>query len=77
MRVAPRIISRANELAPSERYCTCCQRPLRKKVAHLELDQRTDVYHDFGGVPPDKSQGWFPFGIACARKLIAKARGEQ
>ncbi len=56
-----------------ERHCTCCARYLKGRIAYLELDQRTNTYHDFGGVPLSKSQGWFPFGLACARKQIAKA----
>ncbi len=54
----------------SERYCTCCERRIKGKVAWLELDQRTDTYHDRGDVPPEKSQGWFPFGLTCARKAL-------
>ena len=26
---------------------------------------------DFGGVPTEKSQGWFPFGMTCARNQLA------
>lgn len=58
----------------SEKYCTCCGRQLKGKCAWLELDQRTNTYHDNGDVPPDQSQGWFPFGIACARKKL-RAQG--
>lgn len=52
--------------------CTCCDRWLNGRVRMLELDHRTMTYHDLGGVPPDKSQGWFPFGISCARRLVAE-----
>lgn len=69
-RTEPRIISNASEMDPVERYCTCCKQRLTKKVAWLELDQRTDRYHDCGGVPEDKSQGWFPFGMTCARNKL-------
>lgn len=63
----------AYELSEGERYCTCCGRDLSGgAIRMLELDQRSDTYHDFGDVPNDKSQGWFPFGLGCARKLIAK-----
>ena len=56
-------------------YCTCCNRKLHKdRIVFLELDQRTDTYHNFGGVPDDKSQGWFPFGPDCAKAEIAKAK---
>jgi len=71
--VALRVTAHANELKPSERYCTCCQQRLARRIAWLELDQRTNAYHDLGGVPPDKSQGWFPFGLTCARNLKRKA----
>src|ERR1044072_1501777 len=65
----PRVVANAtNDLEASQRWCTCCERPLRGKFAWLELDQRTDTYHDRGGVPADRSQGWFPFGMTCARK---------
>lgn len=63
----------AYELLESERWCTCCKRDLSGgAVRMLELDQRSDTYHDFGDVPEDRSQGWFPFGLTCARKLVAK-----
>lgn len=71
----PRVVSEASELEPAQRHCTCCQRPLRRKVAWLELDQRTDLYHDCGGVPSDKSQGWFAFGIGCAKTLLSATGG--
>lgn len=61
------------DLEPQERWCTCCNARLSGRFAWLELDQRIDAYHDLGGVPPEKSQGWFPFGLTCARK--AKEHG--
>lgn len=64
----------ATDLGESERYCTCCGRDLTGHAARmLELDQRTDTYHDFRDVPGDRSQGWFPFGLTCAKKKIAEA----
>jgi hypothetical protein len=63
------------ELDHANRYCTCCQRDLTGHAFRwLELDQRTNTYHDFGGVPEDRSQGWFPFGLKCAKRLITKAK---
>jgi hypothetical protein len=54
----------------TDESCTCCGRSLNhKKIAWLELDQRDDTYHARQDVPPEKSQGWFPFGQACARKV--------
>lgn len=59
------------ELSPGERYCTCCKRDLSGHAFRwLELDQRTQTYHDDQNVPPDRSQGWFPFGLTCAKKLV-------
>lgn len=60
-------------LPESDRYCTCCERDLSGHAfRYLELDQRSDTYHDFNDVPAERSQGWFPFGLTCARKLVAK-----
>jgi hypothetical protein len=61
----------ASRLAISERYCTCCNRQLTGRIRWLELDQRNGTYHDREDVPPEKSQGWFPFGMSCARKAVA------
>lgn len=71
----PRVTGKASEIHQSERYCTCCKKPLSGKVAWLELDQRTNDYHDDGGVPPEQSQGWFPFGMTCAKKENARHTG--
>lgn len=76
VRTEPRVIDAGpDEMATDARWCTCCKRPLTRQIAWLELDQRTDTYHDFGGVPPSQSQGWFPFGMTCARKLLKRAAG--
>lgn len=73
----PRVTADAYaDLSKDQRYCTCCERPLVRKFAWLELDQRGYVYHDFGGVPPSQSQGWFPFGMTCAKRLLGKAVSE-
>jgi hypothetical protein len=51
----------AQSLDRAERYCTCCKRDLTgHAVRMLELDQRSNTYHDHGGVPEGHSQGWFP-----------------
>lgn len=66
-----RVTAPAGEInPPSERFCTCCEKPLKGIVAWLELDQRTNTYHDLGGIPPERSQGWFAFGTTCAKKLL-------
>jgi hypothetical protein len=54
-------------------HCLRCGRKLDAKV-QLELDQRTNEYHDFGGVPANCSQGWFDFGPDCAEALRTRAR---
>lgn len=69
----PRIVSHPDKSEKHE--CTSCGKKLTGRVAWLELDQRTNTYHDFGGVPSDKSQGWFPFGVSCARAILAKVEG--
>jgi hypothetical protein len=70
----PRVVADAySDLEKAKRWCTCCERPLVRKFAYLELDQRFNVYHDFGGVPPLQSQGWFPFGMTCAKRLLGEA----
>ncbi len=71
--VVLRIIAAADEIPEVDRTCTCCNRRLSGKVAWLELDQRTGKSHDHGGGPADKSQGWFPCGLRCARNEVAKA----
>lgn len=68
----PRQIGRADEIDPSNRSCTRCGEPLKGPAAWLELDQRDNTYHDREDVPEDRSQGWFPFGLDCARRIIAK-----
>lgn len=74
MTKAPRIIFKADELPKDSRVCTCCGKTLSGRAAYLELDQRTNTYHDEGGVPADKSQGFFPFGMTCAKNKLAEHR---
>src|SRR5690606_9006 len=76
-RITPRVTCPASEVDADCRFCTCCERPLKGTAAWLELDQRTTTYHDFGGVPVDKSQGWFPFGMTCAKNELRKAKAAQ
>ena len=72
----PKHISDASQLEEPERFCTCCEKRLKRKFAWLELDQRDNTYHDRGDVPSDQSQGWFPFGMTCAKRKLAEAKGE-
>lgn len=59
---------KTSDLGVGNRTCACCGRELSAIAVMLEHDQRDDTYHDRGDVPADKSQGWFPFGLKCARK---------
>ena len=67
----------ASDLSPSERFCRCCEKALRGKTRWLELDQRTNTYHDLGNVPSEQSQGWFSFGLTCAKKLVAEHKARR
>ena len=69
---ALRIVGPASELEPSQRYCTCCERRLTNKVAWLERHTTKGFYSDRGDIPEEYSQGWFPFGLACAEKMNGK-----
>jgi hypothetical protein len=66
--IGPRVTDKAN--GEKQIYCTCCTRRLKGKFAWLEYDQDKTRYTDSGMV--ENSQGWFPFGMTCAKKLIAK-----
>lgn len=70
---------RAIDLGPADddRRCTCCGRSLTGAARMLELDQRTGFYHDFRDVPEGSSQGWFPFGLSCSRRMRAKAEASR
>lgn len=54
-------------------HCLRCGKKLRQ-IVQLELDQRVNEYHNFGGVPDGESQGWFEFGPDCAEILCQRAR---
>jgi len=52
-------------------YCENCGRELNpKKIKWLELDTRTNTFTD-DELPEQYSQGGFPFGIACAKRVLA------
>jgi hypothetical protein len=56
--------------------CDCCGKPLAwGRTVWLEHDQRIGAFHDYElGVPEADSLGWFPFGPACAARLLKEAR---
>lgn len=61
---------------PGPHYCTRCGEPLNPdKMVWLELNWETGKYAAVGMVPEDQSQGRFPFGAACARRVM-KSGGE-
>ena len=68
------------KLTPTRQHqCTRCGEWLHSnRVTWLELDKRSGLYWPTDGqVGPENSQGWFPFGTACAKTQIfnqAKAR---
>lgn len=53
--------------------CEKCNQLLSKDVVWLALDQRTHTYTDNeDGIPEDLKMGYFPFGVDCAKKMIAE-----
>lgn len=68
-----RILPKGNN--GKEGCCIRCGKKLNmSECVGLELDQRIDEYHDFGGVPEELSQGCFDFGPDCAEILRKRAR---
>jgi hypothetical protein len=69
---------KGNDRHYGDDVCTRCGRSITEKHGgkrvQLELDQWLNEYHDFGGVNPEHSQGWFDFGPSCAEKLRQRAR---
>jgi len=52
--------------------CTKCSAVLTSsQIVWLELNFETGIFSREAG-PLDKSQGWFPFGRNCARRLISE-----
>jgi hypothetical protein len=59
------------DLKTESRFCTCCEKRLRGRFAWLEKDCLVAgrYYANAGEVAPERSQGWFPFGMTCAKKV--------
>ncbi len=57
-------------------HCEHCSRELQDetKTVWLEKSFKTNRWYAAHGCPPDESQGHFPFGEACARKVLKEAR---
>lgn len=58
--------------AKAGEQCTYCGRKLVGIIRLLELDMRDQRYKDSQDVPLKESQGWFPFGLACAKRMLRK-----
>ena len=58
--------------------CQRCGQDLNpKQIEWMELDSHTGLYHIDGfnsEGDPDRSQGWFPFGTACAKTQTKEQR---
>lgn len=54
-------------------YCQRCGERIKPgREVWLEMNSRTGTYHRTEDeVPASESQGWFPFGAACAKSVIA------
>ena len=61
--------------------CECCERELNPKtLTWLELNAVTCEYARPGKAKwsdSDESQGCFPFGQACARRILKSQRGSK
>lgn len=58
--------------ATEKYYCECCEKALNPEtMVWLELNTITARYHREGEVPEAESQGSFPFGKACAKRVLA------
>jgi len=58
-----------------EQWCTRCKQRLHnpKTTFWLELSCATNEFHEIGSgkIPPEESQGEFPFGTRCWRLVLA------
>jgi hypothetical protein len=66
----PTKIENVQNLDRAYHFCTCCGRKLKGKVAMLEFSTKHCQYFDAGVVAENDSQGFFPFGMSCARKVL-------
>ena len=58
------------DLEPSQRFCTRCEKPLKRTFAWCERNCLTGEYFtSHGNVAENESQGWFPFGLDCAKRI--------
>jgi hypothetical protein len=57
-----------------DRTCARCGKRHLGAFVWLELNTVTGTYHEPGTVPPEQSQGLFPFGGQCAKQAIKGKR---
>lgn len=54
-----------------QQHCERCGEALKEgRIVWLELNSHTGRYAKADSVPPEQSQGHFPFGATCARKQL-------
>jgi hypothetical protein len=58
-----------------DRRCERCGKKHLAEFVWLELNAVTGRYGEPGSVPPNESQGLFPFGATCARRETSSPRG--
>lgn len=55
----------------NEEHCTKCNKRIDPlKMIMLEYNGKTLKYHKPGDVPENESQGLFPFGADCAKRIL-------
>lgn len=55
----------------TDRTCERCKRKHVSGWVYLELDTIDNTWHQPGDVPPERSQGLFPFGASCAKTQLS------
>lgn len=59
-------------------YCERCGEKLNPKTSvMLEMDGSSNLYYKPGKLPPERSQGGFYFGKACAKAVLANGGAVQ
>ena len=54
----------------NDEVCTCCGKKLKQQGSvWLECSFVTNKYYIDNVVPQQDSQGYFPFGLTCAKKV--------
>lgn len=60
------------ELGGPQHCERCGERLILARIVWLELNSHTGIYsRNEGETPAEESQGWFPFGSACAKSVLA------